>query len=173
MKIICQAWWKIISVVLILYSFIAGYLSPVPALPILHETIRNVYFHVPMWIGMFTVFGISVIYSVRYLRSGKEEFDLIAVECVNTEMIFYALGLISGMTWAYLTWGEAWSSDPKENSVAIAFLLNCAYLVLRNSIEEEQKRARISAIYNVLGKCCSSVNPSRSNLRIISLVPPL
>lgn len=149
MKIIYQSWWKVISALLIIYSLIAGYLGHVPALPILHETIRNVYFHVPMWIGMFTVFSISVFYSIRYLSSGKEEFDLIAVECVNTGMVFYILGLISGMTWAYITWGEPWSSDPKENSVAIAFLLYCAYLILRNSIEEEQKRAKISAIYNV------------------------
>ena len=31
----------------------------------------------------------------------------------------------------------------------IAFLLYCAYLVLRNSMDEEQKRAKISAIYNI------------------------
>jgi heme exporter protein C len=53
------------------------------------------------------------------------------------------------MLWARYTWGQYWSNDPKQNSAAIAFLLYCAYLVLRNAIDEEQKRARISAIYNI------------------------
>ena len=128
---------------------IAGFLLPVPTLPILHETIRNLYFHVPMWVGMLTVFVISVYYSIKYLNTGKEEYDLAAVECVNTGLLFFALGLITGMMWAKYTWGEYWSGDPKQNSAAIAFLLYCAYLVLRNSMDEEQKRAKISAIYNI------------------------
>ena len=149
MKFIYQSWWKVLVVVTIIYTLIAGLLLGVPRLAILNETIRNLYFHVPMWMAMLTVFVISVYYSIMYLRSGKEEHDLIAVECVNTGMMFYVLGLLTGMVWAKYTWGAFWSGDPKQNSAAIAFLLYCAYLVLRNSIDEEQKRAKISAIYNI------------------------
>ena len=149
MKFIYQTWWKVLAVALIFYTLIGGFLIQVPRLPIMHETIRNTYFHVPMWIAMFTVFTISVIYSIKYLNSGKEEHDLIAVECANTGLFFFALGLVTGMLWAKYTWGEYWSNDPKQNSAAIAFLLYCAYSVLRNSIDEEQKRAKISAIYNI------------------------
>lgn len=149
MKIIYQTWWKVLAVALIFYTLIAGFLIPVPVLPILHETIRNLYFHVPMWMGMLSVFVISVFYSLKYLNTGKEEYDLAAVECVNVGLLFYSLGLVTGMIWARFTWGEFWSGDPKQNSAAIAFLLYCAYLVLRNSIDEEQKRAKISAIYNI------------------------
>lgn len=149
MEFIYKRWWKILAVVLVFYTMISGFLFAVPTLPILHETIRNLYFHVPMWMAMLTVLIISVVYSVMYLNTGKEEYDLAAVECVNTGMIFFALGLVTGMMWAKYTWGEFWSGDPKQNSAAIAFLLYCAYLVLRNSMDEEQKRAKISAIYNV------------------------
>lgn len=138
-----------LAVVLILYTLIAGFLLPVPRLFILHETIRNLYFHVPMWFGMLTVLVISVVFSILFLRTGKEEYDLASVECVNTGMIFYALGLVTGMLWAKYAWGSFWSGDPKQNSAAIAFLLYCAYLVLRNSIDEEQKRGKIAAIYNI------------------------
>jgi len=149
MKIIYKMWWKVLAVIMVMYTLIAGLLIPVPAKYILNETIRNLYFHVPMWMAMLTVFVISVVYSVKYLNSGKQEDDLVAVECVNTGMIFYILGLLTGMLWAKFTWGEFWSGDPKQNSAAIAFLLYCAYLVLRNSIDEEQKRAKIAAIYNI------------------------
>jgi heme exporter protein C len=149
MKFIYQTWWKVVTVIVIIYTLIAGLLLGVPAMPILHETIRNTYFHVPMWMAMFTVFTISVYYSIKYLQTGKEEYDLIAVECANTGIFFFVIGLVTGMLWARYTWGAFWSNDPKQNSAAIAFLLYCAYSVLRNSIDEEQKRAKISAIYNI------------------------
>ena len=63
--------------------------------------------------------------------------------------MFYFLGLLTGMLWAKFTWGDFWSRDPKQNSAAIAFLLYSAYLVLRRSIDEEQKRGKIAAIYNI------------------------
>ncbi|MCD8740040.1 cytochrome c biogenesis protein [Mucilaginibacter roseus] len=144
-----QTWWKVLAVLLVLTTIIAGFLIQVPRLPIVHETIRNTFFHVPMWMAMFIVFIISVVYSIKYLRSADPKHDLIAVECVNVGVFFFVLGLITGMIWARNTWGEYWSNDPKQNSAAIAFLLYCAYLVLRNAIDEEQKRARISAIYNI------------------------
>ncbi|MGJ1434005.1 cytochrome c biogenesis protein CcsA [Sphingobacterium spiritivorum] len=142
-------WWKILAVVLVAASIVAGLIGPVPTLPILHESIRNVYFHVPMWFAMLTLYLISVIYSVKYLNSGNMKYDLIAVEAVNTGIIFCFLGLGTGMLWANITWGDPWPKDPKLNSSAIATLMYLAYLVLRNALDEEQKRAKISAIYNI------------------------
>lgn len=142
-------WWKILASVLILYSIIGGFLVNVPALPILHESIRNLYFHVPMWFAMLILYLISVIYSIKYLNSGKMENDWVAVESVNTGILFCFLGLFSGMLWANITWGDPWPNDPKLNSSAISTLMYLAYLVLRNSIDEEQKRAKISAVYNI------------------------
>lgn len=142
-------WWKVLSVLLILYSLIAGILGPVPALPIVNETIRVLYYHLPMWFSMFTLYLISVIYSIRYLSSGKPEHDHIAVESVNVGIVFCALGLATGMLWANFTWGDPWPNDAKVNGSAIATLMYLAYLVLRNALEEEQKRAKIGAIYNI------------------------
>jgi heme exporter protein C len=144
-----KTWWKILGAVLVLYSTIAGLLLGVPHLDILNETIRNLYFHVPMWFAMVTLFSISVVYSIVNLRSQKEIDDIRAVEAANAGIIFGLLGLITGAIWAKFTWGQFWSFDPKQNFAAISILLYFAYLVLRNSIDEEQKRAKISAIYNI------------------------
>lgn len=144
-----ENWWKLLASVLVLYSLVAGLLIDVPALPILHETIRNLFYHVPMWFSMILLYLISVIYSIKYLGSGKTNHDLIAVESVNTGVLFCILGLGSGMLWANITWGEPWPNDPKLNGAAISTLMYLAYLVLRNSIDEEQKRAKISAVYNI------------------------
>ena len=92
MKFIYQTWWKVIAVLLVFSTLITGLLFRVPKLPILHETIRNLYFHVPMWMGMLTVFVVSVFFSIKYLRNGKEEYDLAAVECVNTGLVILYIG---------------------------------------------------------------------------------
>lgn len=142
-------WWKLLAAVFVSTSVVAGFMGPVPVLPILNETIRNVYFHVPMWFTMIFLYLLSVIYSIKYLSSAKMEHDTLAVESVNTGIVFCFLGLITGMQWANITWGDPWPNDPKLNGSAIATLMYLAYLVLRNALTEEQSRARISAVYNI------------------------
>ncbi len=143
------SWWKILCIALLFYTVVMGFLGPVPRLPILNEGIRNLYFHVPMWFGMMIILGISVVYSIRYLRDPRPAHDDVAVQSAHTGILFGALGLVTGMIWARFTWGAWWVNDPKLNGAAIAMLIYCAYLVLRNSLEDEGQRARISAIYNV------------------------
>jgi heme exporter protein C len=144
-----KSWWKILGAVLVTYSSLAGFLAPVPALPILHQTIRNLYFHVPMWFCMIVLLSVSVWNSILYLRNNKEENDIKAVQSVNAGIIFGILGIVTGAIWARFTWSQFWSFDVKQNFAAIAMLLYFAYLILRNAIDEEQKRAKISAIYNI------------------------
>ena len=64
-------WWKILSISLLLYAFIGGLLMPVPARPIVNESIRNLYYHVPMWFGMMVIMSVSVVNAVRYLRTSN------------------------------------------------------------------------------------------------------
>ncbi len=144
-----NSWWKVLAAVLVFYSIIGGLLIGVPKLGIVNESIRNVYFHVPMWMGMMISYFISVVYSIKYLGSNNQKHDLIAVEAVNTGILFAFLGVFTGMMWARFTWGAFWPNDPKLNGSAIATLLYLAYLVLRSSLDEEQKKGKISAVYNI------------------------
>jgi heme exporter protein C len=142
-------WWKILSVIFLFYTFTAGLLGNVPVKPILNETIRNLYFHVAMWMVMMIFFIISLIYSVRYLRHNKSTDDIYASEFAKTGILFGILGLLTGSLWAKYTWGDFWSNDPKQLGAAIALLIYLAYFVLRNSLTDEDKSARIGAVYNV------------------------
>ncbi|UOR04263.1 cytochrome c biogenesis protein [Hymenobacter aerilatus] len=142
-------WWKGLAVLLLLYVAVAGLLLPVPRLAILNESIRNLYFHVPMWFGMTAVLAASVYYSVRYLRTPTPQLDILSNEAAKTGIYMGFVGLATGSIWAKYTWGAWWTNDPKLNGAAIAMLIYGAYLVLRSSFQDEQQRARISAIYNI------------------------
>ena len=153
-----KSWWKILSVVLMVYAFTAGFLIKVPHIGNLYESIRNLFFHVPMWFGMMVLFIVSVIYALKYLRNPTVKNDVYSVEYAKTGMLFGILGLITGATWANYTWGEPWSNDPKQILAAIALLIYAAYFVLRNSIPDIDKRAKIGAVYNIFA--CAMLIPT-------------
>lgn len=142
-------WWKLTGLALVLYSVIAGQLITVPALPVIHETIRNLFYHVCMWFAMFTMFGTSLVYSIRYLSGFKPRHDIMASESVYNGLFFGIMGLTTGMIWAKFTWGDFWTNDPQLNGAAVSMMAYLAYAVLRSSIDEKNMRARISAVYNI------------------------
>lgn len=144
-----QYWWKIVCVVLLTYTIVGGLVMEVPRLNIVNESIRALYFHVPMWFGMVTLFLVSTLYAIRYLRKPTEGHDIKSVEFANAGLVFGLLGIVTGMIWANYTWGSPWHGDPKQNGAAIALLVYLAYFVLRGSVENEEQRAKLSAIYNV------------------------
>ncbi|MDX1937783.1 MAG: cytochrome c biogenesis protein CcsA [Flavihumibacter sp.] len=144
-----QSWWKILSVLLLSYTLIAGFLGTVPVKPILNETIRNLYFHVAMWFAMMIFFIVSLVYSIKFLRSNNLKHDWYAVEFANSGILFGILGIVTGAVWANYTWGKPWSNDIKQIGAAISILIYLAYLVLRNSLPDLDKRARIGAVYNI------------------------
>lgn len=147
--ILKKNWWKALAVALLAYTLVGGLLMEVPRLAILNETIRALYFHVPMWFGMILLLVMSVVYSIKYLGSGKLTHDTMAVEFAYAGILFGVLGILTGMVWAKFTWGDYWSNDPKQNAAAIGLLIYFAYIVLRNSLDDEQQKARISAVYNI------------------------
>lgn len=131
----------------------------VPYFKDLEETIRNLYFHVCMWFAMMILFTISVINSIKYLRSFNLKYDVYARQFTVVGIVMGVLGYATGAIWMSYTWADpnksafesfsALAREPKLIGAAIALLVYFAYLVLRDSINDIDKRARISAVYNI------------------------
>ncbi len=149
-------WWKILSLALLIYTVVAGFLVKVPDLPIIHQSIRNLYFHVCMWFAMMILFIISFIYSIKYLRNTSYRNDIYARHFAAMGAYLGILGYITGAIWANYTWltdqNQSLGSvlkEPKLIGAAIALLIYGAYFVLRGSFTDIDKRARVSAVYNI------------------------
>ncbi len=154
-----KSWWKIVCVVLLVYTIVAGLLIKVPNLPALGQTSRNLFFHVGMWMCMMTLFTISAVNAIRYLHTYNLKYDIYARQYATSGILFGILGYTTGAIWMSYTWADpnnplfdsfsAIAREPKLIGAAIALLIYFAYMVLRDSINDMDKRARISAVYNI------------------------
>jgi len=142
-------WWKSLAAVLLMYTVIMGFLGDVPEMAILNETIRNMYFHVTMWFAMMILLMVSLYNSIRYLGEFNLKVDILAEESARIAMLFGTLGILTGMVWAKYTWGAWWVNDVQLNGAAGTMLVYAAYFLLRGSMDDDQKKARISAVYNI------------------------
>ncbi|HQW06499.1 MAG TPA: cytochrome c biogenesis protein [Flavobacteriales bacterium] len=120
-----------------------------PNRSILYESIRNLHFHVPMWFTMIVLMAISMVQSIRVLGSNALEQDRTAELAAQVGLVFCGLGLVTGAFWARATWGAFWTNDVKLNGAAVTGLIYLAYFVLRGTVQDAHKRARLAAIYNI------------------------
>lgn len=116
---------------------------------ILNETIRNTFFHVAIWFAMFVLLMIGLYHAVQYLRTGNFDHDIQSSSFNRIAIMFGVFGLITGSIWAKFTWNTFWTTDVKLNMTAVAMLIYLAYLVLRGSSSDHDKRAKISAAYSI------------------------
>jgi heme exporter protein C len=154
-----KSWWKILCVALLAYAVIGGILLPVPEIPQLQETIRNLYYHVCMWFAMMILFTTSVVNSIRYVRTLDISYDLRARSFAAVGLVMGLLGYGTGAIWAAYTWADpnnpAYASfgsiarEPKLIGAAMAILVYFAYFILRDSVTDMDRRARVSAVYNI------------------------
>jgi heme exporter protein C len=129
-----------------------GLIIEIPDLQRLHEALRNLFYHVPLWFSMIFILLLSMVFSIRYLNKGKVKDDIRAREAVHVGLLFGVLGFATGTVWGNYSWGDAGSwliNEPRSLAALIAMLFYVAYFILRGSIEEENKKARVAAVYNI------------------------
>ncbi|MBX2817344.1 MAG: cytochrome c biogenesis protein [Saprospiraceae bacterium] len=116
---------------------------------ILKETIRNTYYHVPLWFSLLVVLALSMVYAIRHLRNPSLTYDSKSYGFAGAGVVLGILGLATGAMWAKYTWGAFWSFDIKQNMAAIAMIIYLAYFILRSSLDDRDLSAKYGAVYNI------------------------
>jgi len=113
---------------------------------------RIFYFHVPIAITTYVLFVWGAVNAARYLWSRDQSLDLRSYVPMHLGVIFGSLTLATGSIWAQISWGTWWFwGDTQLTTFLIIFLFNCAYFMLRFSVEPGERRATYSAVYALLG----------------------
>ncbi len=143
-----SVWWKILLFLGMSGMIVASFVTPMPQ-PQIGEASRIFYYHIPQaWISV-VAFAMSMLFSVRFLRSRKTVEDDRAVAAASLGLLFALLATITGSVFARVTWGSFWNWDPRETSIFILLLIYGAYFALRGAVEIPERRAALSGAYSI------------------------
>jgi heme exporter protein C len=115
------------------------------------QSSRILFFHVPLAWTSFIAFFAAAYWSIRYIRGRRMEHDRAAAAAVEIGFVFCFLATVTGALWARIMWGEYWNWDPRQISIILVLIFYGAYLALRGAVPDEEKRARLAAVYAMIG----------------------
>ncbi len=144
---------KILDVVSIAVLAISAYLALVfaPTEAVMGDVQRVFYFHIgTAWVGLLG-FIVAAIAGIAYLVSKNMMWDRFEVAAVEVSAVFFFITIALGSIWARPVWNTWWTWDPRLTTAAITELIYIAYFMLRQGIDEPEKRARFGAVYTLLG----------------------
>lgn len=112
---------------------------------------RIMYVHVPSaWLA-YAAFFVTLVGSLLYLVRRDLRSDRVAAASAEIGLVFTGLAIVTGAIWGKATWGKWWDWDPRLTTTAILFVIYAGYLLLRQSIVERRRRARLAAVFGIIG----------------------
>ena len=142
-----------------------------PLEAVMGQVQRVFYFHVATaWVGMLG-FMAAAIAGVAYLRKNERKWDIAGLAAIEISFVFFFITIVSGSIWARPSWGTWWTWDPRLTTATIVELVYAAYLMLRQGIEDPDRRARFGAVYAILGSL--SVPLTFLSIRILRTIHPV
>ena len=141
-------WWKFLLFLAMSVMIVFSFITVAPQ-NMIGESSRIFYYHIPQaWICVIA-FAMSMIYSIKYLKTKNIREDDKAVVAAKLGFIFCILATLTGSIFAKVTWGSFWNWDPRETSIFILLLIYGAYFALRGAVDVEEKKASLAAVYSI------------------------
>src|SRR4030042_951335 len=142
-----------------------------PLEAVMGQVQRVFYFHVAnAWVGMLG-FMVAAIAGIAFLRKGYRKWDIVGLAAIEISFVFFFTAIVSGSIWARGSWGTWWTWDPRLTTAAICELVYAAYFLLRQGIEDPDRRARFGAVYAILSFL--SVPLTFISIRIFRTIHPV
>src|SRR5574338_1606952 len=144
---------KVLDVVAIILLGISTYLALVfaPMERVMGEVQRVFYFHIgTAWTALLG-FILAAIFSVVYLVTKDLKWDRLQVAAIEVSLVFFLITIVLGSIWARPAWNTWWTWDPRLTTAAVTELIYVAYFMLRQGIDDPDKRARFGAVYALIG----------------------
>jgi heme exporter protein C len=136
-------------VLLVIATGLVFFYAPTEA--VMGQVQRIFYFHVPSWwVGMLGLLAAAVA-GIAYLITKNLKWDILSVSAVEISVAFGLIGIVTGSIWARPAWNTWWTWDPRLTTATIMLLIYVAYLLLRQGIDDPDRRARFGAVYVILG----------------------
>jgi heme exporter protein C len=137
------------AILLAISTYLALVFAPTEA--VMGQVQRVFYFHIgTAWVGLMG-FVIAAVSGVMYLITKNMKWDRFEVAAVEVSTVFFFITIVLGSIWARPAWNTWWTWDPRLTTAAVTELIYIAYFMLRQGIEDPERRARFGAVYTLLG----------------------
>ncbi len=142
-----------------------------PREAVMGDVQRVFYFHVSAgWVGALA-FLVTAVTGAVYLARKDRRWDNVATASVEIGVVFTLINIVSGSIWARPIWNTWWTWDPRLVTATVMELIYAAYLMLRQGIEDPDRRARFGSVYGILGFL--SVPLTFLSIRIFRTIHPV
>jgi len=144
---------KLLDVVSIILLGVSTYLALVfaPKELVMGDVQRVFYFHIgTAWTALMG-FILAAVFSVTYLVSKDLKWDRLQVASIEVSLVFFLITIVLGSIWARPAWNTWWTWDPRLTTAAVTELIYVAYFMLRQGIDDPDRRARFGAVYALIG----------------------
>lgn len=123
-----------------------------PTERVMGEVQRLFYFHMGAAIAAFVSFFLVFLAGCLFLWKGNPAWDRLGLSGVECGVLFTSVVLVTGPIWARPVW-NTWLplGDPRVMTTLVLWLIFLAYLLLRSSLPEGDKKYRICAVYGIIG----------------------
>ena len=111
---------------------------------------RIFYFHVPIAIAGMTAFAVNFVASLMVVIRKNRWWDRLALSAAEIGVVFFSLVLITGSIWGKAAWFVWWTWSPRLTLSLLLCLLYMAYLLIRNYIEDPERKAMVSAVFGII-----------------------
>ncbi len=112
---------------------------------------RIFYVHVPLGVAGYVSAFLLFIGVIGFLRTGDLKWDRFGETAAALGVTFITAQLITGSLWARPIWGPWWVWDARTTLQLVLDLILMAYFMLRSYLPDPQKRAKLSAVFGLLG----------------------
>jgi len=140
----------ILALTLLLAALVAAFVIA-PTEREMGDVQRIFYFHVASAWTAFLAFFVVFLASIAYLRTKTPRWDIVAASAAEIGIVFTTLTLISGSVWARSAWGTWWTWEPRLTTTLMLWLIYVSYLILREMVEEPDRRAAFAAVFGIIG----------------------
>jgi len=148
--------YAITAMLMLISVYLVFFIAPVPIDPGAAagdpNNFKIFYFHLPIAISAYLCFVIVFVSSILYLKNKEQKWDILSLSAAEVGVLFALLTLVTGSIWGRSAWNAYWVSwDVRLNTSLILFLIYLSYLMIRQAVEEPEKRARLSAVFGIIG----------------------
>ncbi len=108
------------------------------------------YFHMPVAVISLGILFFTALFGIMFLIKRDHRWDLNAKVATEVSLVFILMTMATGEFWTAYEWNAWWVWEPRLTTYLILTLLVIGYFILRNAVDDPERRAVFASVFGIL-----------------------